>query len=192
MLISLTTPASAAASSLLLPCRLRLLCILPLGIPLSRLQHQHTYKHERQYRITGSHDLQSIVPSQRPLLSRQHALHADSQLPLHEFSIVFPARDDPHALDNVGNVYDDTADVEGEAGAVEKHVRLAGFVELDEETEEAGRDDDVEDPCDNRGRVVQEAEVVFEVVEGFGGAGCCGPEDGVIVGEEGEADAEEE
>lgn len=50
----------------------------------------------------------------------------------------------------------------------------------------------MEDPRDDGGRGVQELEVVFERGEVRRGGGRCGPEEGVVVGEEREEDAEEE
>lgn len=50
----------------------------------------------------------------------------------------------------------------------------------------------MEELGDERGRVVEQFEVLFEEVQMRGGRGLRGPEERVVVGEEGEEDAEEE
>lgn len=109
-----------------------------------------------------------------------------------EFGAVFSARDEAEALDDVGDVHGDTAHVEDQGGAVEEHVRFRGPVEFCDETGQTEEDDDVEDPRDQRRRGVEEAQVGFEVVVVAGGCRGRGPEEGIVVGEEGEDDAEEE
>ena len=109
-----------------------------------------------------------------------------------KLAVVHPAGDDPQALDNVGKVDDDTAHVQHQAGAVEEHVGLRRLVELDEEAQQARPDDGVEDAGDDEGRRVQELEVGFEPHVGFGRTGGRVPQDRVVVGEEGEEDAEGE
>ena len=171
---------------------LHLLSLFPLSVPLPGLQHQHSHQHERQDRVAGRHHLQTVVPPQKLLRPGLHPFDTDGQLPLHQFAIVDPAGDDPHALDDVGEVDDDAAHVEHQAGAVEEHVGLGGPVELDEEAEQAGADGGVQDARDDGRRRVQEAQVPLQHDVGLGRARGRVPQDRVVVGEEGEEDAEGE
>ena len=144
-------PFTLTVRHLLLPrlLTLHLLPLFPLSVPLPGLQHQHPDQHERQDRVAGRHHLQTVIPPQKLLRPGLHALDTNGQLPLDQFAVVHPAGDDPHALDDVGEVDDDAAHVEHKAGAVEEHVGLGGPVELDEEAEQARADDGVQDARDH-------------------------------------------
>ncbi len=74
-----------------------------------------------------------------------------------------------HALDNIGDVDACADDVENQGCAVKEDVRLGRAEELGEKAEEAEEDDDVEQARDERGGLVDEAEVGLELVEVFGG-----------------------
>lgn len=100
--------------------------------------------------------------------------------------------DGAQALDNVGDVDCHTDDVKDQRGAVEEEVCLAGAEELDEEAEEAHAHDDVEEAADERGRLVNELEVRLELIVVVEGDGLFGPEEGEIVREGREEDAQEE
>lgn len=67
--------------------------------------------------------------------------------------------DASQSLDNVGNIDTEADEVENERGAVKEKVGLAGSEELDEEAEEADRDDDVEDAADERRRLVNKLQM---------------------------------
>ena len=138
-----------------LPHRLFLLPLLPLRIPLPRLQHQDTQQHERQDGVTRRHDLQAILAF--PILLRTHP--------------ILSLADGPHPRHNVSQVHGDATHVEHKTRAVEEHVRLRGLVQLEEEAEEADEDDDVQDALDQRGGVVQEGDVGGVDVESGGGEG---------------------
>lgn len=55
---------------------------------------------------------------------------------------------DPKTLDDVGEIDDHAAHVEDQARAIEKEIAFRRLVELEQEAEEAGRDDDVQDAGD--------------------------------------------
>ena len=187
-------PFTLTVRHLLLPrlLTLHLLPLFPLSVPLPGLQHQHPDQHERQDRVAGRHHLQTVIPPQKLLRPGLHALDTNGQLPLDQFAVVHPAGDDPHALDDVGEVDDDAAHVEHKAGAVEEHVGLGGPVELDEEAEQARADDGVQDARDHGRWRVQEAQVPLQHDVGVGRARRRVPQDRVVVGKEGEEDAEGE
>ncbi len=140
---------------------LHLLSLLPLRIPLARLQHQNPHKHQREYRVTSRQNLQTIIPAQWLFLAGRHSLDADRQLPLHKLCVVFPTANNAQPLDDIGHVNDHTTHVKDERGAVEKHVWFGGAVKFDEEAEEADGDDDVQDARDDGGGGVQELKMGF-------------------------------
>ncbi len=175
------------------PIHLRnLRLLLLLRIPLARLQHQNSHQHQRQNRITRRQDPQTILTSHN--IHTIH-VHRPSLPDLTHQPLIRPIRprsNKPQPLDDIRDIHRDAAHVQHEAGAIKQHVRLGGLVQLHDEAEQAGADDDVQDARDERGRGVQELEVVFEQLEvGFSVWGC-GPEHVVVVGEGGEEDADEE
>ena len=163
--------------------------LLPLGIPLAGLQDQDADQDKRQDGVARAQHLEGVLPPQNHL-ARQGSVVRDAP----ELGVRVPGagRDGAHALDDVGDVDAHADDVQDQGGAVEEHVGLAGAEELDEEAEEADRDDDVEEAPDQGGRLVDEAEVRLELVVVRGRDGVRGPEEGEVVGEGGEEDAEEE
>lgn len=100
--------------------------------------------------------------------------------------------DGSEALDNVGDVDTDADEVQDQRGAIEEEVGLGGAEELDEEATEADSDDDVEETVDQRRGLVHELEMGFEVIEEVFRNGVAGPEEGEVVGERREEDAQEE
>ncbi len=183
----------ARTSHTLLPRHpLHLLRLLPIRIPLPGLQHQHTHQDQRQNRITRRQHPQTILPPNDLPFPLGHPT-PHRLLPLDQLlQAVRAGLHDAQALDDVGDVDDDAADVQDQAGAVEQHVGLRGPVELKDKAEQADGDDDVQDARDQGRRGVQEAEVRFQLAEVGFWRGEGGPEDGVVVGEEREEDAEEE
>lgn len=122
-----------------LPQRLILLRILPLRIPLPRLQHQHPHQHQRQNGITSRQHLERILAVQNLVF----LLGAGRQL-----LTVLARRGQTQTLDDIGDVDGDAAHVEDERGAVEEHVALRGPVEFRDEAGQTQKDDDVEDARD--------------------------------------------
>ena len=159
-----------------------LLPLFPLRVPLSRLQHEHADQDERENRVTGRQDFQTVLSIQR---------RAFLTLSGYDVAVEQAVRDDPHALNDVGDVDNDGDRVQSQTGAVEQHVRVGGAVQLDEEAEEARSDYDVEHAGDQGWGVIQEGEVRFEPGECFRGGELGGPQEGVIIREEREEDAEE-
>ena len=100
--------------------------------------------------------------------------------------------DAAQALDNIGDVDTDSDKVENQGGAVEEEVRLAGAEELDEETQEADGDDNVEHATDKGRGLVNELQVGFEVAKEVVGDRRLSPQEGKVVGEGREKDTEEE
>lgn len=177
-----------------------LLRVLALRVPLAGLQHQHADQHEGQDRVAGREDLEAVLAAEdlfavfafdgllrRSAVDGGRGCGARGQL-----GTVLPAADEAEPFDDVGDVDGDAAHVQDEGRAVEEHVGLRGAVQLRDQAGQAEEDDDVEDARDQGRGGVEEAQVGFEqvVVRGRGGLG--GPEEGVVVGEEGEDDAEEE
>lgn len=139
---------------LLLPRRqtLPLLLILPVGIPLTRLQNQNTHQHQRKNGITSRHNLQTVLPTQDLIL----IVGGRGKI-----RPVLTQRRETETLDDIRDVDSDTAHVEDEGGAVEEHIRFGGAVEFRDEASETEEDDDVEDSGDEWRRGVEEAEVGF-------------------------------
>ena len=113
---------------------------------------------------------------------------------LRDADAVDPRVDHSEPWDDVGDVDDDGDHVEDEATAVEEDVGFGGFVQFDDETEEADGHHHVQHAGDEGGGVVEEFEVGFEdlVVRGEEFGGRVGPQERVVVGQEGEEDAQEE
>lgn len=175
-----------------LPHTLQLLSLLPLSVPLPSLQHQDSHQDQGENSVTRSQHPQAIISTERDLLPGLDARDADGQFALDELAVIGAAADDAQTLDDVGQVDNNAAHVEHEAGAVEQRVRLRRPVQLDEEAQEPDADDDVQDARNDGRRCVQEREVRFEHGEVRGRRWRCGPEERVVVGEEREEDAEEE
>lgn len=100
--------------------------------------------------------------------------------------------DGSEALDDVGDVDTDADEIQDQRGAIEEEVGLGRTEELDEEATEADSDDDVEETVDQRRGLVHELEMGFEVIEEVFRNGVAGPEEGEVVGERREEDAQEE
>ena len=179
---------------LLLPRQLilHLLSLFPLCVPLPSLQNQHAHKHERQYSIASRHHFQAIISPQEFFNSRFHTFDTDSYFPFDELAVVYPASNDPHTFDDIGKVDDDAAHLQHQDSAVKEHVGIRRLVQLDEETQDACPDDGVENAGDDGWRSVQELQVVFEHDVCFRRTRGWVPQDWVVVGEEGEEDAEGE
>lgn len=161
--------------------------LLALSIPLARLEDQHTHEDQDENGVTCGHDLQTILPAQHDL-TRQRPL-----VPFLESSIGPDiAGNGPQALDNIGDIDADPDDEQHERGAVKEHVALGRLEQLDEEAQEADGHDDVQQAGDQRRRLVQELEVDLELVKEGGRDRVGGPEEGVVVGELGKDDAQEE
>lgn len=185
---------SRALSLPLFPLNLRNLLLLgALRIPLPRLQHQHADQHQRQNRIARRIHPQRILPADIVLALGQIHFHI---LALHarELQVPVDARGhDAEPLDDVGQVHGYACHVEHERCAVEEHVGLGGFEELDQEAEEAGADDEVQDARDDGWRGVEELDVGLEQVKvRLAARRGRRPEDVVVVREVCKEDAEEE
>jgi hypothetical protein len=123
--------------------------LLLVGVPLASLQDQYTDEQKSQDGVAGGQDLERILSAE--VLARIIGLA------LGESGVTVDTRsDDAHALDNVCNVYSDTAHVEHKTGAVEQEVGFRGSVELGDEAQETGPDDDVEDARNERWGCVDE------------------------------------
>ena len=100
--------------------------------------------------------------------------------------------DSSETLDDVGNVDTDTDEVEDQRSTIEEEVGLAGTEELDEEAEETNGDDNVEHAADQRRGLMYDLEMDFKLVEEGLRNWVAGPEQGKVVGEGSEEDAQEE
>lgn len=76
-----------------------LVCVYPLSIPLASLQDEHTDEHECQNGIACSQDSQAVFPT-------------DYNLGIAFAYAVNTYRHDSEALDDIGDVYHDTNNVE--------------------------------------------------------------------------------
>lgn len=169
-----------------------LIGLLLVGIPLASLQDQDTDEQKSQDGIAGSENLERILSSK--------IVAGIINLALCESRVAVDARgDNAHALDNVGNVNGDTAHVQYKTGAVEEEVGLRRLVQLGDEAQETGSDDNVEDARDERRGCVDELEVVLEHlvvgqtrVYSWDKSRGCRPQNIVVVREGCEKDSQEE
>lgn len=128
--------------------------LLLLGIPLTSLENENSDQDESENGVASRENLQAVLATKDEL-----AILALVRLAVE--AIVGPdlGTDASQSLDNVGNVDTEADEVENERGAVKEEVGLAGSEELDEEAEEADRDDDVEDAADKRRRLVDKLQM---------------------------------
>ena len=169
-----------------------LVSLLLVGVPLASLQDQNTNKQKSQDGIAGSQDLERIFSSK--VFARIIDLTCSKS------RVAIDTRsDDAHALDDVGNVDSDTTHVKYKTSAVEEEVGFRRSVELGDEAQETGTNDNVEDTRDQRWGRVDELEVVLEhlvvgptrVHTGYDRRRS-GPKDVVVVRERCEEDSQEE
>jgi hypothetical protein len=182
-----------------LPKLALLLLVGALRVPLPGLQHQHADQHEGQDGVAGREHLEIVLAAEDAgagvaVVGAEVDLVVAVEVAddLVEPLAVLADGDDAQALDDVGDVDDDAGHVEDERAAVEQHVGLGRLVQLHDQAEQAEEDHDVQDARDEGRRGVQEAQVRLQRYPVRVGRGEGGPEDGVIVGEEGEEDPEEE
>lgn len=188
LLLLLGSLASRGSILLLL---LSLFCsVIPLAllsIPLTGLQDQDTNQDQGKNGVASSQHAQRVLAAEQELavvLCRM----CEAVLVL----LPQTGANGAQASDNVGDIDGNTNDVEDERGAVKEEVGLAGAEELDEETEEANADHNVEQAANQRRCGVHKLEMCLELVVELGSHGILAPEQRVVVGERGEEDAEEE
>lgn len=158
-----------------------------LGIPLPSLENQYANQHESKNSVARRQHLEAVLAAEDDLAG-VYALALDS----HSLIIPETAADGTQTLDNVGNVHGDPDEIENQRRAVEEEVGLARAEELDEEAKEADRDNDVEQAPDQRRRLVYKAQVRLQLVIVARLDELLGPQEGEVVRERGEEDAEEE
>jgi hypothetical protein len=165
--------------------------ILAFRIPLPCLQHQNPHQNECQNRIAGTQHPQRVLPPKHHRPRQRPLVHRPLPGPILHIRPCTSAHC-PHPFDNIRNVDARADDIQRKRRAVEKDIGFRRPKELDEESEEAEEDDDVEEASDERRRLVDEAQVGFELVVVRGRDRRGGPEEGEVVGEGGKEDAEEE
>jgi hypothetical protein len=134
--------------------------LLLLSIPLANLQNKNANKDKGENGIAGRKNLQAV-------LTTKNKLAALTLVSLAIEAVVGPdlGTNTSESLDNVGDVDTEANQVENEGRAVKQEVGLAGAKELNEETDEADRDDNVENTANERWRLVYKLQMCFEVVK---------------------------
>lgn len=144
--------------------------LLLLSIPLADLQNEDSNKDKGKNGIAGRKNLQAV-------LTTKNKLAALALMSLAIEAVVGPdlGTNTSESLDNVGDVDTETNQVENEGRAVKQEVGLAGAEELNEETDEADRDDNVEDTANERRRLVYKLQMCFEMIKEVIGHRSLGP-----------------
>lgn len=162
---------------------LRFLFVLPLGIPLTSLENQHTDQDEGENGVASSENFEAIFPTKNLF----GVLFGWGQV-----DTVPSASNETKSLDNIGNVNSHTTDIENQARAIKEHVRLGRFVQLCNHAGKPDEDDDMQYTWNQRWRSVEEAQVSFEVVIVRGRRGLPSPEQRIVIREKREDDSQEE
>lgn len=129
--------------------------LLLVGVPLASLEDQNTNEQESQDGVAGSQNLERIFSAE--------IVAGIIGLALDKGRVAVDTRsDDAHALDNVGNVYSDTAHVKHKTGTVEQKVGFGRSVKLGDEAQETSSDDNMEDARNEGWGCVDELEMVLQ------------------------------